>query len=141
MQTIKFSIIIPFYNVAKFLSRSIKSAINQSYENIEIILVDDASTDNSVDIAKAFASQEKRIKILQNSQNLGPFDSRKNGALNASGDFLLFLDADDYLHKDTCLQCCEVLENANGGGGKLLILYYSIYRKKQAVGYISFIKR
>lgn len=117
MQTIKFSIIIPFYNTAEFLSRSIKSAINQSYENIEIILIDDGSKDNSYCIAKAFASQEKRIKILQNTQNLGPFDSRKNGALNASGNFLLFLDSDDYLHKDTCLQCYEVLENANRGGG------------------------
>ncbi|MGX3043792.1 glycosyltransferase family 2 protein [Helicobacter sp. T3_23-1056] len=112
-QTPKFSIIIPMYNVEKFVARAIESAINQSYENIEIICVDDCGGDRSVEIAKEFTLSDKRVKTLQNPQNLGTFATRNNGAINARGEYLLFLDGDDYLHPDTCQKCYEVLENAN----------------------------
>ncbi|MGX2972327.1 glycosyltransferase family 2 protein [Helicobacter sp. T3_23-1059] len=113
LQNPKFSIIIPMYNVEKFIARAIESAINQSYENIEIICVDDCGGDRSVEIAKDFALSDKRVKTLQNPQNLGTFATRNNGALSAKGEYLLFLDSDDYLHPDTCQKCYEMLENAN----------------------------
>lgn len=118
MQTPKFSIIIPMYNVEKFIALAIESVINQSYENIEIICVDDCGGDRSVEIAKEFALKDERVKILQNQSNLGTFATRNNGALNANGEYLLFLDGDDYFHKDTCQKCYEVLENANRGGAE-----------------------
>lgn len=115
----KFSIIIPMYSVEKFIARAIQSVINQSYENIEIICVDDCGTDKSAEVAKEFAMQDKRIKIVKNKENLGTFATRNNGAINASGEYLFFLDGDDYLHADTCLKCYEILsnnaENANRG--------------------------
>lgn len=120
----KFSIIIPMYNVEKFVARAIESCINQSYENIEIICVDDCGADKSVEVAKKFALQDKRVKIIQNNKNLGTFKARNNGAISASGEYLFFLDADDYLHKDTCLKCYEILQNdakAQIGGGRLIL--------------------
>ncbi len=112
-QNPKFSIIIPMYNVEKFIARAIESAINQSYENIEIICVDDCGGDRSVEIAKDFALSDKRVRTLQNPQNLGTFATRNNGALSAKGEYFFFLDGDDYLHPDTCQKCYEILENAN----------------------------
>ena len=118
MQNHKFSIIIPMYNVEQFIARAIESVANQSYENIEIICVDDDSHDKSAKIAQKFALQDSRVQILQNKSNLGTFATRNNGALSAKGEYLLFLDADDYLHPDTCQKCYEILENANRGGAE-----------------------
>ena len=128
MQSPKFSIIIPIYNVEKFVVRAIESCINQSYDNIEIICVDDKSTDNSVSIVNDFMAKDKRIKLICNENNLGTFATRSNGVLSANGDYLLFLDADDFLHNDTCLKCYEVLHNndINCGGGLTLFNLISL---------------
>ena len=106
------------YNVEQFIARAIESVAIQSYENIEIICVDDCGSDRSVEIAKKIALQDSRVQILQNKSNLGTFATRNNGALSAKGEYLLFLDADDYLHPDTCQKCYEILENANRGGAE-----------------------
>lgn len=98
MQSPKFSIIVPMYNVEKFIARALESAINQSFKDIEIICVDDCGQDKSIEIAKEFAKKDKRIKIVQNERNLGTFATRNNGALSAKGEYLLFLDSDDFLH-------------------------------------------
>lgn len=110
MQSPKFSIIVPMYNVEKFIARALESAINQSFKDIEIICVDDCGQDESIEIAKEFAKKDERIKIVQNERNLGTFAARNNGALSAKGEYLLFLDSDDFLHKDTCLKCYELLK-------------------------------
>lgn len=110
MQSPKFSIIVPMYNVEKFIVRALESAINQSFKDIEIICVDDCGQDKSIEIAKEFAKKDERIKIVQNERNLGTFATRNNGALSAKGEYLLFLDSDDFLHKDTCLKCYELLK-------------------------------
>ena len=115
MQNPKFSIIIPVYNVEKFIARALESAINQSFEDIEIICVDDCGGDKSMDIVREFAARDKRIKIVQNPQNLGTFMARNNGALAASGEYLFFLDSDDFLHKDACLKCFELLQGYESG--------------------------
>lgn len=93
--TYKVSIIIPVFNTSKYLIKSINSCINQSYKNIEIIIIDDKSTDNSLSIIESF--DDDRIRVIKNPSNLGTFLARKEGIKIASGEYLLFLDSDDYL--------------------------------------------
>lgn len=95
----KVSIIIPIFNTKDFLSKSISSCLNQSFEDIEIILVDDKSTDGSLQIAQSFL-YDKRVKLICNSVNSGTFLARKIGVEVANGEYIIFLDADDYLRED-----------------------------------------
>lgn len=94
------SIIIPVYNAKKFLNKSIESVINQSYKNIELILVNDGSTDNSEKICNKYALADKRIKVIS-QKNSGPAAARNTGIRHATGDFIFFLDADDFIEKNT----------------------------------------
>ncbi|MGI4019959.1 MAG: glycosyltransferase family 2 protein [Janthinobacterium lividum] len=88
------SIIIPVYNAEKYIAETIRSALNQTWPNIEIIIVDNGSTDNSLPIAKQFKSE--RIAILS-EQNQGAGKARNKGLQEANGEFIQFLDADDLL--------------------------------------------
>ena len=114
----KVSIIIPVYNVEKYISQCLDSAINQSLKDIEIIIVDDCGSDKSIDIVKEYAKKDSRIKIIYNKQNQGPFVSRNNAAIKASGEYLLCLDSDDFLD----LKACEMAYNATKDG------YYDIVK-------------
>ena len=134
MQLPKFSIIIPMYNVEKFIARAIQSAINQSYKNLEIICVDDCGMDKGVEIAKKFATQDKCVKIIQNKENLGTFATRNNGASNANGEYLFFLDADDYLHPDTCLKCYETLCDNARNGEQIDFIMFNLFRQNKKDG-------
>ena len=118
MNSVKVSIIIPVYNVEKYISQCLDSAINQSLKDIEIIIVDDCGSDKSMDIAKEYAKNDNRIKIIKNSQNQGPFTSRNNAVLAANGEYLVFLDSDDFLD----LKACEIAYNATKDG------YYDIIK-------------
>ena len=95
-----FSIIIPVYNVEKYVSECIESIRKQSYQNWEIILVDDGSTDQSGEICAAYAQQDNRIKTFS-KKNTGQADSRNYGVQQACGDYFLFVDSDDYIASDT----------------------------------------
>lgn len=96
----KVSIIVPVYNASKYLSRSIESILNQSYDNLEIILIDDASTDNSKEIIKKYALKDNRIKPIYSEVNQGVSRTRNMGLKSISGDYVMFIDADDYITKD-----------------------------------------
>ena len=96
----KVSVIVPTYNAEKYLSRSIDSIINQSYDNLEIIIIDDASTDKSKDIIKKYASIDNRIRTFYSEINQGVSRSRNIGLKSFSGDYVVFLDADDFITKD-----------------------------------------
>jgi len=96
---VKVSIIIPVYNVEKYLHCCVESAIYQSYQDIEIILVDDGSTDNSGALCENFAKCDDRIKVIHKT-NGGLSSARNAGNKIASGDYILYLDSDDYLSKD-----------------------------------------
>jgi glycosyltransferase involved in cell wall biosynthesis len=87
------SIIIPCYNNEAYIRESIDSALCQTYPNIEVIVIDDGSTDGSYEVMKSYQSQ---IKMLQ-QKNAGPSAARNTGILNSGGDYLLFLDGDDIL--------------------------------------------
>lgn len=92
------SIIIPVYNVEKYLEKCINTIINQTYINIEVILVNDGSTDKSLNICNEFKEKDKRIKII-NKKNGGLSDARNAGIKNAHGKYICFIDSDDYIHE------------------------------------------
>ncbi|MBS4212689.1 glycosyltransferase [Neobacillus rhizophilus] len=94
----KISVIVPVYNVEKYLSKCINSIINQTYTNLEIILVDDGSTDNSGDICDCYASKDTRIKVIH-KENGGLSDARNMGLGVATGGYVNFIDSDDYIHE------------------------------------------
>lgn len=91
---IKFSIIVPVYNVEKYLKKCLNSIIKQTYKNFEVIIINDGSTDNSEDIIKSY--KDKRIKYYK-QENQGLSAARNNGVLKATGEYLLFIDSDDYI--------------------------------------------
>lgn len=95
----KISIIVPVYNVEKYLEQCLNSIINQTYKNLEIILVDDGSTDNSSDLCDLYAKNDKRIKIIHKI-NGGLSDARNVGLNVATGDFIGFVDSDDWIELD-----------------------------------------
>ncbi len=96
-----FSIVIPVYNTDFYLDKSVPSAIRQTMKNIEIILVDDGSTDASPQICDQYASQDSRVKVIH-KKNGGLSDARNVGIRHAAGEYILFLDSDDYLEENTC---------------------------------------
>ena len=100
------SVIVPVYNVEKYLSKCLESIINQTYQNLEIICVDDGSTDSSPKILEEYAKKDTRIKIL--SQTNSGQGVTRNLAINlAKGEYIMFVDSDDWLS----LNACEVLLN------------------------------
>lgn len=102
MKNPKISIIIPTYNVQNDIARCINSCICQSFDEIEIIIVDDCGSDKSIQIAQEYARKDNRIIIYKNPKNLGTFKSRIQGAKIAKGEYICFLDADDFLDKKAC---------------------------------------
>ena len=99
------SIIIPTYNVESYIARCLESCINQTLRDIEILVIDDCGSDSSIQIAQHYAQRDCRIRIIHNANNLGTFATRIVGIRQARGEYVLFVDADDYLH----LQACELL--------------------------------
>ena len=97
------SIIIPFYNSEKYLKRSLDSVVFQSYKNLDIILIDDKSTDDSLSICKTYQKNDGRIRIFKNDINKGPGGSRNLGLKNAMGEYVYFMDSDDELDKNAIL--------------------------------------
>lgn len=106
------SIIIPVYNVEKYITRAIKSCINQSFKNLEIIIVDDCGSDESISIAYEFAKTDQRIKIIHNPRNLKLLRARLEGAKVATSDYIMFLDPDDYLDLLICEKIVQTLEQS-----------------------------
>ena len=93
----KVSVIIPVYNVEQYLKQCLDSIINQTLKEIEIICVNDASPDNSINILKSYANHDKRIKIFEHAENAGLSVARNTGLLNAKGKYVYFMDSDDLL--------------------------------------------
>lgn len=95
----KVSIIVTVYNAEKYLDKCIKSIINQDYNNIQIILVNDGSTDNSLSICKEYEKLDKRVVVIS-SVNEGLVAARKKGILLSNGEYIGFLDSDDWIDSD-----------------------------------------
>ncbi|EAI9332436.1 glycosyltransferase family 2 protein, partial [Campylobacter jejuni] len=107
----KISIILPTYNVEQYIARAIESCINQTFKNIEIIVVDDCGSDKSIDIVKEYAKKDDRIKIIHNEENLKLLRARYEGVKVANSPYIMFLDPDDYLELNACEECMKILKN------------------------------
>lgn len=92
----KISIITPMYNGEKYLNEMIESVINQTYKFWELIIVDDFSVDSSCDIVRKFMKKDSRIKLINQKKNMGPALARKKAIENSNGEYIAFLDCDDF---------------------------------------------
>lgn len=101
----KISIIIPVYNTASYLDECLKSVLGQTFQDIEIICINDGSTDNSLEILEKYP-----VKII-NQENQGQSASRNNALKEATGEYILFLDSDDYLEENTLMELYEIMES------------------------------
>lgn len=111
MHLISVSVIVPVFNVEKYLSECLDSILNQSLDDIEIICVNDGSTDSSLEILNAYASKDKRIKVFS-QENRGLASARNLGMDNAQGDYITFIDSDDYF-KDNALKLTYDISKEN----------------------------
>ncbi len=106
----KVSVCIPIYNVARFLANCLESVVNQTLPDVEIICVEDASTDNSREILESYAARDSRIRIICHEKNLGTQISRKEAVLAAQGKYIMFADSDDELFPNACETAVTVIE-------------------------------
>ena len=110
---IKVSIISPIYNRQKFIKRFLKSVQFQNFKDIEIILVDDKSTDNSISIIEEYKKRDKRIILIKNKKNRGLFITRNIGLLSSKGKYIIIPDPDDILSQDYIKNCYNYAEKYN----------------------------
>lgn len=120
---IKFSVIIPAYNAGKTIARAIESVLLQSYPAHEIIVVDDASTDDTRDIAAGFGD---KIRMIQKVANTGGSIARNSGMDVATGNYIAFLDADDVWHKDKLMLVSTIL-----AANPVIKLFYHPYTQEE----------
>ena len=99
METALISVIVPVYNVAQYLEKSIASIQQQTYKNLEIILVDDGATDESGRLCEQIAEQDERV-LVYHKENEGLSQARNDGLKQAHGDYVIFIDSDDYIHPE-----------------------------------------
>ena len=127
----KVSIIIPVFNSEKYIENCIKSILGQDYKNVEIIIINDGSTDNSVKIIKQINSD--KIKLI-NQKNNGPSSARNNGIKNASGEWIMFLDSDDMLADNAISNLIEKSINTDHviSGWKAFFKNYTKYFRLQS---------
>ena len=108
------SVVVPVYNTENFLARCLDSLIQQSYKNLEIIAVDDGSTDNSAKILEEYKVRDARIKVFHKINNGGGATSAVSfGVKQANGDYVAFVDSDDYVDKDFILNFCSNIGDAD----------------------------
>lgn len=108
----KISVVVPIYNVEYYLRRCIESIINQSYKNLEIILVDDGSPDACPEICDDYVKKDDRIKVIH-QENSGVSVARNNGIKLATGEYLVFVDGDDFLEFNMIEECVNIVEKNN----------------------------
>jgi len=150
------SIITPLYNSQAFIAETINSVLNQSYKNWELILIDDCSSDNTLDIVSEFITKHNNIKLIKNANNSGAAISRNKGIEAAKGDYIAFLDADDLwkpekLEKqiafmkledcDVCFSSYEQIDEAGNSLNKLIkalpVLNYNTLLKTNYIGNLT----
>lgn len=134
----KVTVVVPVFNVEKYLHQCIESLLNQTYRNLEIILVDDGSTDNSGAICDKYRQKDQRIKVIHKcNQGLG--FARNSGMKETTSDYITFMDSDDYADEDMIEELMRPIidENADTviGGFKKVndekkILFIDSYNKK-----------
>ena len=106
----KVSVIIPIHNAEQYLKECLESVVNQTQKEIEIICVNDASTDASASILDQYAAQDSRIKIITYSTNKSASQARKDAVLDSTGQYIMFLDADDSLELSACKSLSNMMD-------------------------------
>lgn len=106
------SVIVPIYNVEKYLARCVDSIVNQTYKNLEIILVDDGSPDRCPKMCDDYAEKDSRIKVVH-KKNGGLSDARNAGMAVATGEYISFIDSDDYVSDDFFECLLDVMNKEN----------------------------
>ncbi len=142
------SVILPIYNVEKYLERAVESVNNQTYTNLEIILVDDGSTDSSGTICDEMSLRDNRIKVIH-KQNGGVSDARNVGKSIATGQYILFIDPDDFINEkmieilvnniqayDADVSCCQYMDVYDNNS----FPQYSDVRTKKLINREEFLK-
>lgn len=104
------SVVVPVYNVEKYLDRCVSSIVNQTYRDLEIILVDDGSPDHCPQMCEEWAKKDARIKVIH-KENAGLGMARNTGIENAAGDYICFFDSDDYIHPETIAHSVALAES------------------------------
>ena len=149
------SVIVPVYNVEKYVGRCVESVLRQTVLDWELILVDDAGNDNSMLVVKDYASRDKRIKYIESNKNEGPMKAREKGCREAKGDYLFFLDGDDTIpvnalevllksiitNQVDCVKGCINIKDSDGNeklfqknelpyGNKVANIYKALFENK-----------
>ncbi len=124
----KVSIIIPAYNSEKYLKRCINSICNQTYKNIEIIIIDDGSTDDTFNICEEYAKRDDRIKFIH-KKNEGVSVARNRGIKSANGKYIMFVDSDDWIENNAVEICIKYMEDYNAQIGQFN--YYFSHNDKE----------
>ncbi len=115
------SIIVPVYNAEKYLNRCLESIVNQTYRNIEILLIDDGSPDSCPQMCEEWAQKDSRIIVIH-KENEGAGQARNTGLDNANGEYILFVDSDDYIDCKTVEICVDAAEKENAQ-----VVLFSLY--------------
>lgn len=106
------SVIVPVYNVKPYLAKSVNSILNQTYRTLQVILIDDGSTDGSGELCNYLAQQDHRIQVIH-QRNGGAASAKNAGLRTANGEYLSFVDSDDYLEADAYRFMVDKLETYN----------------------------
>ena len=125
------SIVTPTFNSAKYIAETIQSVQKQTYQNWEMILVDDCSTDNTINLIKDFITKDKRIQLYQLESNSGPAVARNKGIENVSGKYMTFLDADDIWFEDFIENSIKTIEET-----KVHFVFSSYKRSDEELNFI-----
>lgn len=123
----KISVIIPVYNVENYLKRCLDSIINQTYKNLEIILINDGSTDSSGMICDEYKKNDRRIKVIH-KKNEGQSKTRNRGIDIATGEYISFIDSDDFIHKDFYKELMNLIKTNES---TLAICGYQMFTKEE----------
>lgn len=129
----KVSIIIPAYNVEREIEESIVSILEQTYDNLEIIIINDGSIDNTFSIIKRYASSDNRIKVI-NQENSGQSVARNKGLNEATGKYIYFFDADDFLQKEAIFELVNKMQQFDAD---MITFDANVLKSKRIIPYIN----
>lgn len=129
MGNIKLTVIIPCFNGEEFIDRCLMSLCNQTLESIEVIVIDDCSTDNSLEILQKWRALDQRVKVLKNETNSGSGFSRNKAFREAQGEYITFVDVDDYLYDEYFFRDC--IQRLDESAADILITPFYRYQKSR----------
>lgn len=124
------TVIVPTYNTERYIKRSINSLQNQTYSNIEILVIDDNSTDRTLKICQQLQEKDNRLRIISKMENRGLANSRNIGVRNAKGKYIMFVDSDDYVDRNFCLAMVNAIRKFDADIAFCNYIFVDSKRKK-----------